>query len=290
MTNRKNLGLFIGLSTLDLIYLADQPPQANQKIVAIESTIASGGPATNAAVTFAHLGNPTQLLTAMGTHPITDLMRSDLEGLGVAIADLTPASTQTPPVSSIVVTQSTGERAVISLNAQQQKATPEQIPRSIWDALDHTSIILIDGHQIDVSIAIATQSPHLPIVLDGGSWKPGLERVLPYINYAICSANFYPPGCSDTSAVMDYLRSHLPPSARIAVTRGDQPILYWDGTEGICDVLAISPVDTLGAGDVFHGAFCHFILSHDFPDALVRSVQVAATACQSFGTRAWLQS
>ncbi|MGF1604343.1 MAG: PfkB family carbohydrate kinase [Thermosynechococcaceae cyanobacterium] len=288
--DQQKLGLFIGLSTLDLIYLAEKPPQANQKIVAIESEIASGGPATNAAVTFAHFGHQTQLLTAMGSHPLTDLIRSDLEGLGVAIADLTPTSIQTPPVSSIVVTEATGERAVISLNAQRQQATPEQIPPSIWDTLNNTNIILIDGHQIDVAVAIATQSPHLPIVLDGGSWKPGLEKVLPHIHYAICSANFYPPGCSNTPAVMDYLRSHLPPSAHIAITHGAQPILYWDGAEGVCPVPAITPIDTLGAGDVFHGAFCHFILENEFPEALALAAPVAASACQSFGTRTWLHT
>ncbi len=286
----QRLGLFVGLSTLDLIYLADGPPRANQKKVAIASQITSGGPATNAAVTFAHLGNTTQLLTAMGTHPMTWLMRSDLEGLDVAIADLTPASIQPPPVSSIVVTESTGERAVISLNAQQQKAQSEQIPKSIWDLLDTTSIILIDGHQIEVGVAISQKASNVPIVLDGGSWKPGLEKVLPYINYAICSSNFFPPDCQDSQAVFAYLRSTLAPNARIAITRGEQSILYWDGTDGVCPVPTMTPVDTLGAGDIFHGAFCHYILENNFPEALAKAAQIAATACQFFGTRGWLQT
>ena len=44
-------GLFVGLITLDLIYLADSPPKNNQKLVATDYTVAAGGPATNAAVT-----------------------------------------------------------------------------------------------------------------------------------------------------------------------------------------------------------------------------------------------
>ncbi|PZD71104.1 Sulfofructose kinase [Acaryochloris thomasi RCC1774] len=294
----KILGLFIGLSTLDFIYLAEGPPQANQKVVARESAISSGGPATNAAVTFAHLGNQAQLLTAMGTHPMTQLMRSDLEEVGVAmaegrsltIANLTPSQVQSPAISSIIVTESTGERAIISLNAQRQQAQPEQIPPEVWERLDATKIILIDGHQIDISVAISAQATNIPIVLDGGSWKPGLENVLPYVHYAICSANFYPPGCSKTEATIKYLQDRLPQPTRIAITQGDQPILYRDGKiEGTIPVPDITPVDTLGAGDVFHGAFCHFILSHAFPEALAQAAQVAATACQSFGTRAWLQ-
>lgn len=58
-------GLFVGLVTLDLIYLADAPPNANQKIVAQETTIAAGGPATNAAIAFQHLGNSATLISTL---------------------------------------------------------------------------------------------------------------------------------------------------------------------------------------------------------------------------------
>lgn len=287
-----NAGLFIGLSTLDMIYLASGPPQANQKLVAQDSLISAGGPATNAATTFAHLGNTAHLLSAMGQHPITQLMRSDLARIRPSIlhTDLTPTQTQSPPVSSIVVTQTTGERAVISLNAQRQIAQPDQIPQEQWEQLTTTDIMLIDGHQIPVSLAIAQQATDIPTVLDGGSWKPGLEKLLPYINYAICSTDFHPPGCEDIQSTVEYLKQTLPDSAHIAITQGELPILYWDGTVGTVPVPQITPVDTLGAGDIFHGAFCHFILHSDFPQALAQAAHVASTACQLFGTRAWIQS
>lgn len=292
MTSTK-VGLSIGLSTLDMIYLASGPPQANQKLVAQDSLLAAGGPATNAAATFAHFNNTAHLLSAMGQHPLTQLMRSDLENLKppVILNDLIPSQTQSPPVSSIVVTQTTGERAVISLNAQRQIAQPHQIPKDLWQKITTNTIdiILIDGHQIPVSLAIAQQATEIPTVLDGGSWKPGLENLLPYIDYAICSVDFHPPGCQDIQATMDYLKRTLPKPAHIAITQGGQPILYWNGTEGTVPIPKIFPVDTLGAGDIFHGAFCHFILHSDFPQALAQAAQVAATACQSFGTRAWMQ-
>ena len=282
-------GLFIGLSTLDMIYLASGPPQANQKLVAQDSLISAGGPATNAAVTFAHLGNHAHLLTAMGQHPITQLMCADLASSSITLTDLTPSASQSPPVSSIVVTQTTGERAVISLNSQHQTAHIEQISKDLWNKMAATDIILIDGHQIPVSLAIAQQFTDIPIVLDGGSWKPGLESVLPYITYAICSADFHPPGCRDIQATVAYLKQILPDAAHIAITQGDQPILYWNGTAGTVPVPKITPVDTLGAGDILHGAFCHFILHSEFPQALAQAVQVASMACQSFGTRTWMQ-
>ncbi|NER05528.1 MAG: sugar kinase, partial [Okeania sp. SIO3C4] len=71
-------GLFVGLITLDLLYLTTTYPEKNQKIVAADHTITAGGPATNAAVTFSYFGNQTTLLCGLGNHPITHLIRADL--------------------------------------------------------------------------------------------------------------------------------------------------------------------------------------------------------------------
>ncbi|HEY9844600.1 MAG TPA: PfkB family carbohydrate kinase, partial [Candidatus Caenarcaniphilales bacterium] len=69
-------GLFVGLVTLDLVYLTAGLSSRNQKIVASDYTVAAGGPATNAAVTFAHLGNQATLTGVIGTHPVTHLIRA----------------------------------------------------------------------------------------------------------------------------------------------------------------------------------------------------------------------
>ncbi|MGL5135974.1 MAG: PfkB family carbohydrate kinase, partial [Planktothrix sp.] len=185
-------GLFVGLITLDLIYSVSQYPQENQKIVASDYTVAAGGPATNAAVTFNYLGNQSMLLGGLGIHPLTQLIRTDLQQYSVNIIDLDSTRLESPPVSSIIVNNATGDRTVISINA-----TKSQIlnPSNLSQYLDNTDIILIDGHQIPISKSLIQQAKikQIPIILDGGSWKPGLETLLPDINYAICSNNFYPP-------------------------------------------------------------------------------------------------
>ncbi len=45
-------GLFVGLSTLDLVQRVSRRPGANEKVVAQRCDIAAGGPAAVAAVTF----------------------------------------------------------------------------------------------------------------------------------------------------------------------------------------------------------------------------------------------
>jgi sugar/nucleoside kinase (ribokinase family) len=283
-----NSALFIGLTTLDLIYLADSPPQNNQKLVATDYTVAAGGPATNAAVTFSHLGNQATILGILGSHPMTQLIHTDLENYQVAIIDLDVDKDTPPPVSSIIVTQSTGERAVISINAIKTQANITSIPPNILENID---IVLIDGHQIAVSKIIAqiAKNQNIPIVIDGGSWKPGFEEILPVVDYAICSANFYPPTCRNQEDVFAYLQNFNIP--HIAITQGEKPIQYLIGGQyGIINVPKIQSVDTLGAGDIFHGAFCHYILKTSFTDALALASHIAAEACQYFGTRRWMNS
>ncbi|NJL10119.1 MAG: sugar kinase [Calothrix sp. SM1_7_51] len=297
-----NNGLFVGLVTLDLIYLAESGLRNNQKIVSADYTVAAGGPATNAAVTFAYLGNKAQILGVVGSHPMTQLIKSDLADCNVEIVDLDPTTENPPSVSSIIVTQSTGERAVISINAVKTQVNSKCIQPNIIQNINsqnsqnsqNVNIILIDGHQMAVGYEIAqmAKSKNIPVVIDGGSWKPGFEKILPFVDYAICSANFYPPSCQNTQDVFHYLSCFGIPY--IAITRSEKAIEYVNyqaiNTILTIEVPIITAIDTLGAGDIFHGAFCHYILYLDFSTALQEAAKIAAMSCQFFGTRRWMEN
>ena len=284
----KYQGLFVGLTTLDFIYLTARYPQANQKVVAQDYLTAAGGPATNAAIAFSYFGNQGRLLTVLGQHPLSQLIRNDLEDYPIKIVDLIPEKLDSPPVSSIIVMAATGERSVISINALKSQGNKSQIPGDILTKID---IILIDGHQMAVSLALVevAKSKQIPVVIDGGSWKPEFEQALPFVDYAICSANFYPPQCRNSRDVFDFLQKRG--ISHIAITQGEQPIQYLhQGEISTISIPSIEAVDTLGAGDIFHGAFCNYILQDDFPTALSQAAQIASKSCQFFGTRSWLKS
>ncbi|ASC74113.1 Hypothetical protein XM38_050880 [Halomicronema hongdechloris C2206] len=110
-------GLFVGLMTLDCLYRVDHVPAANEKLVAQDCLLLAGGPATNAAVTFAHLGHQATVMGALGQHPLTQLIRAELSQHGVAIAPLLSDTPEPPPLSTSLITLATGERAVVSRNA-----------------------------------------------------------------------------------------------------------------------------------------------------------------------------
>ena len=246
----------------------------------------SGGPATNAAITYSYLKNQAKLVTVLGAHPLGHLIQADLTKYKIATFDLKPDYADSVPLSSILVTtEGTGERSVISLNATRSQIIPTRLPQDILEGVD---IILVDGHQIAISHQIAASAPNIPLVLDGGSWKSGLDSILPYVTYAICSANFYPPTCQSLQDVYQYLLSFNIPY--IAISAGEKPIQYYSmGIYGEIPINATKVVDTLGAGDVLHGAFCHYIREDSFIVALEKAALIASLSCQSFGTREWMK-
>ncbi|MEM7579365.1 MAG: sugar kinase [Cyanobacteria bacterium P01_A01_bin.80] len=300
MSNLKSFnGLFVGLVTLDFIYLAQSPPKNNQKLVAQDYTVAAGGPVTNAAVAFSHLGNQAKISGVVGCHPMTQLIKGDLANYQVEIIDHYPTTENPPPVSSIIVSKETGERAVISINAVKTQINSQVSP----DILQDIDIVLIDGHQMALGYAIAqlAKAENIPVVIDGGSWKPGFDKLLPFVDYAICSANFYPPDCQNSAEVFDYLGKIGIP--HIAITQGENPIQYLSHNSSqnqiqnniqnniqFLDVPKIQAADTLGAGDIFHGAFCHYVLQENFTVALAEAAKIAALSCQYFGSRNWMKS
>ncbi|MGF1524548.1 MAG: PfkB family carbohydrate kinase [Leptolyngbyaceae cyanobacterium] len=280
-------GVFVGLITLDCIYQTTKALEPNEKQVAETMLLAAGGPATNAAVAFRALGNRAILIGALGCHPLSAAVRDDLAQQQVELMDLMPEVTIPPPFSSIVVNTTTGDRAVISRNAA-DRPMPKVLPSADW--LDQADCILIDGHQMALGKALAQQAQRadIPVVMDAGSWKSGFEDVLPRATAVIASAAFRPPGFETEHGAIAYLQTLAIP--HVAVTRGARPILYQTGSHvGELTVPAIEPVDTLGAGDIFHGAFCHsYAHGIDFLEALTAAARVASMSCQSLGTRQWI--
>ena len=283
-----NAGLFVGLTTIDIIYMVDEVPGANTKIVAHSQQLLTGGPATNAAITFSHLGGSPTLVSTIGRHPIGAVVKEELRAFSVNLLDLSPESTIPPPLSSVYVDRH-GQRSVVSVNATVSEIPQAQIDPSI---LKKAHILLVDGHAMKAcqAWAHAARSSNIPVVLDGGSWKPGTGELLHSVDIAICSADFRPPNCSHEDSTIEYLRSRG--LKQIAITKGSDPVQFVSGSSaGSIEVPKVEAVDTMGAGDIFHGAFCfYFSEGHDFPLALRKAASIAAESCRFPGTRQWMQA
>ncbi|MGA2674709.1 MAG: PfkB family carbohydrate kinase [Terracidiphilus sp.] len=283
MTN----GIFVGLSTVDIVYGVDEFPAPNSKIVACSQEVFAGGPATNASIAFGYLGGKATLVTAVGNHAVASAITEELRRSSIELIDLNPEFDRAPVISSVTVNRK-GERNVVSANATHVRALPAQIDEAV---LEQASVVLVDGHFMEAcqSWARAARARGIPVVMDGGSWKDGTGELLQSVDTAICSADFKPPGCASEEEVFRYLKERG--VAKIAITHGAEPVRFVSGAaEGSVRVPRVELVDTMGAGDIFHGVFCYYASTgRGFKEALEEAARVATESCRSNGTREWMK-
>jgi sugar/nucleoside kinase (ribokinase family) len=280
-------GIFAGLSTIDIIYTVSNPPAKNQKITAQSQQIFVGGPATNAAITFVFLGGSATLVAPVGRHPLSAVVKEECRKFGIDLIDLSPESQEAPPISSVWV-DTGGHRTVVSANTSGRTIPSARVNEP---ALAGVSILMVDGHPMQAcqTWAIAAKAAGTCVVLDGGSWKNGTDLLLKSVDVAICSADFLPPSCSTDGDLIQYL--HAAGVTKIAITHGADPIKFVSGTgPGAIEIPQVEAMDTTGAGDILHGAFCfYFSIGCEFEEALSKAACIASESCRYRGTRQWMQ-
>ncbi|MDQ0378472.1 PfkB family carbohydrate kinase [Amycolatopsis thermophila] len=267
--------LLAGLCTVDLVQRVAELPSPGEKVQSSSVEVAAGGPATNAAVTVAALGEAAVLVTALGRHPLAELARADLTAHGVRVVDIAPEQAEPPAVSAVAVRDRDGERTVVSRNAGQNPGTvPSEMP-------DGVRAVLVDGHLPRLALGVArwARDRGIPVVLDAGSWKPVLDELLPLVDIAACSAHFEAPGPG--------LRERGVPT--VVVTNGPRPV-RWETADdaGEIEVPEVRALDTLGAGDVWHGALVHGVGRFGLPELIRFANEVAAEKVRHVGPRAWV--
>ena len=234
------------------------------------------------------------LVTALAEHPVSDIIRFDLAACGVTVRTV---SVDSPPVvASILVSAGTGDRAIVSPTASASGAQTPSLPEAeIAELLEGVTAVHLDGYypSLAIPIASAARDRRIPVLLDAGSHKPHTDAVLEHVDVAVVSGDFAPPGVqSDPVSVLAYLVDHGPAFA--AITRGARGIVFRaPRTRGSVPVERVDVVDTLGAGDFFHGALAVAVAQagasdQEFSHQLAWASRVAGASLGSFGTRRWL--
>jgi sugar/nucleoside kinase (ribokinase family) len=285
--------LFLGRSTLDALYRLDDLPAEDAKAYAREFHAAPGGPALNAAITHALLGGESMLISAVGGGPWAAPVRAEIEGHDIALLDLAAGTAYETPLTTVLVNAASGSRTILNSPLSAVRLAPlagswEKSVPADWGAVP--PVVLTDGFHLEETLPLlaACKAAGAALCLDGGSWKPGTSELAPLLSVAICSERFAVPGiAADPESLFAWFATRGVPC--IALTRGARPILGWErGRRFEIEVARVDAADTLGAGDVLHGAFAYYLSSDDgFEPALRRAAQIASLSCQSLGTQAW---
>lgn len=288
--------LLAGLATVDVVQRVAELPGPGEKAQSVRVDLAAGGPATNAAVTVAALGGRPRLLTALGCHPLAGLASRDVAEHGVELVDLLPEHAEPPTLSAVTVRERDGERTVTSYNAAARDLDAAVIASALR-AAPAVGAVLLDGHHPALALAVASWAgaAGLPVVLDAGTYRPVFAALLPMVDVCACSAAFRLP---DRAEAADTERALLDLGIAVVTrTSGAEPVRWRSAGEvGVVDVPAVSIVrDTLGAGDVWHGALVTGIArlgrvptSTELPAMLALANRVAALRVRHIGPRSWV--
>lgn len=276
-------GLFVGLATLDVVQLVDRLPGTNQKTTAQQTWLAAGGPAAVAAIAFAALGGRARLWTALGKSPAASLAAEDLASAGVDVVDAAPPGFELA-ASTVLVDAATGERAVVSGSGHAPVFVKIAGPELLG-----VDVVLVDGHHAALARSAALAVPRdvtkdrIPVVIDAGSHKPVLDDVLPFATDVICSADYVHPKGLGPRALLD-----LGPQL-VAVSHGGGALEWWTRSgAGSVAPESVAAFDTVGAGDVLHGAYCYWLATGlSRVESLQAAVAVATERVRHLGPFAW---
>ena len=286
MKRHKMNALFLGRATLDISYVVESFPIENTKIFSNQFILQPGGPALNAAITYSLLGGSGTIISHFGTTTMASMVIAQaIDKFKLSVVDLVDNIDYEFPVSSIIIHPSCGTRTII--NSPKTKRI-YKVKKIIYDAA--LDMILLDGYNLEGNIEFIKEKKQQGaiIVLDGGSWKDTLIGVLPYIDIAICSDRFLFPETNKEETIRSL---HKLGVDLVAFTQEANPIqISTNGQLKSIPVPTINAVDTLGAGDVLHGAFCYYYSKYkDFEESIKRAAIIASKSCKYYGTQTWIE-
>lgn len=251
--------LFIGHAYIDVTMLADEMPAGDEKMVARDYAVSFGGNAVTAGFACAKLGHDVHILTTQARDWLGHMFAEMADAHGVR---LHPRKVARSSLSFVLPND--GKRAI--LRARDDAYLQSFLRLDISDA----RVLHLDGHMADAALhyAQAARERGVLVSLDGGALRPGIEALFDFVDVAVVSKQLCQQMSFTELEMLAWLKSK---GCRIgAVTVGEKGT-FWYGEDGVAQhlpALHVPPervVDTSGAGDVFHGAYCASYLER--PDA-----------------------
>jgi len=255
------------------------------KVQASEFITVGGGNAANAAVAITRLGGKAYFAAPLGVDAVGDRLIEGLQREGVDCGDCVRVAGARTPVSAIFV-DARGDRTIANYRDHRLNDATVDDPDRLVTAMD---AVLVDNRFPDFVLPIcrAAMARRIPVVIDADKEADDREPLLNAATHVIFSA-----ACLRAMAQTEDLASGLAhmgklTDAFLAVTNGPHPVLWYDrggATVRETPVFAMKAVDTLGAGDVFHGAFALALVEgRGVENALRFAAAAAGLKCSRFG-------
>jgi sugar/nucleoside kinase (ribokinase family) len=255
--------LSVGIATVDTIVLVDKYPAANERVIALQSVRAVGGPATTAAVTMARLGIEVALSCVIGDDEDGRFIFDTLKREGVDTRNVIVNPSIHTAIGTIVVSKSEQTRAIMVQPHDELPSKPANLNEYQWIHVDQFGMKAIK----DWGIA---RGGSAKLSIDIGYSTPGLNSA---------DYDLYAPSENITTDVSTAARD----KNIVVVSQGGAGSIYSDGlTSGTAPAISAEIVSTLGAGDVFHGALVATqVWNKPIEEAVTIANAVAGLSCRA---------
>jgi len=277
----------VGLNATDTMILIPHFPAYGGKVPFTSEITSPGGQVASAMVCCAKLGLRTKYIGAIGDDERGRVQWESLQGTGINLDHVQVRKDCANQSAYIVIDQRTGERTVFWNRPDCLKMEPSELSD---DMITCAGLLHIDGHDTPlVAEAARIARRHgIPVTVDVDTIYKGFEDVLPNVDYLITSSEFPERWTGETDPLKALRRLQTEYGMRCAaMTLGAYGSLaLLDGRFHYSPGFIVSCLDTTGAGDIFHGAFCYSVVQ-GFPlrEALEFSNAMAALNCTAMGAR-----
>ena len=281
----------VGLNATDTLIRLPHFPAFNSKVEFRVSEILPGGQVATAVTACARWGMRARYVGKIGDDSAGQLQQSEMRKAGVEAHWITVPHCQSQS-SFILVDEVTGERTVLWKRDPRLELLPSEIERE-W--VVHSRLLHVDGHDCAGATAAArwAHSAHIPVTADLDNRYPGVEALLENVDFDIASKEFHTRLCGERDPFVSLPAIASRFGCRLtAATLGADGVLAWDGARfQYSPAVELKPVDTTGAGDVFHAAFAYSLLKgDDLSRSLEFSCAAAGLACMGMGARGGIAS
>ena len=252
--------LCLGQSAYDITIPVDSYPVENKKIKVKDIYECGGGAANNAAYLLAKWHNEVYFATSIGTDDYGRKIKKELEDIGINMDYVNEVNAKST-TSYIIANRSNGTRTIVT-HKESDMHFDEDAEISL-----KPDVVLFDGNDLNLALKVAKSNPNAIKIIDAGSYKEATKELSKYCDYIVCSNDF---ARDYTGINFDYdnLDNIYEVYDKIAKDYNGKLIITLEHLGSLTKVdnefrlipsINVKSVDSTGAGDIYHGAFTHFI-------------------------------
>jgi sugar/nucleoside kinase (ribokinase family) len=278
--------VFCGAATVDMIFAVDDLPHGPGKVLPTALVQAAHGMATSAAVAAVRLGGKASLITRIGNDVMGDQFVAEIAAEGVDCRFVRRFEGVPTPLSAVIVDKA-GERLILPYYDKTMGTDAGWIPDAFVQSADAVQVDVRWPEGAQKVLSLARNAGKIA-VLDA---DVGPTEVIIALAAIATHSVFSAPAALHVTGTRSVENAVYELSRRlngfVAVTDGARGCYWIDDHE----LRALRPppitaVDTLAAGDVFHGAFTLAIAEgNGIADAVRFANAAAAIKCETFGGR-----